>query len=69
MVDGSALWPEQIQVIDPGFDQTQLGACGSESDLEGVHDGREDRADDEDGGDREPDHDNEGCERIPGGAR
>jgi hypothetical protein len=63
---GSAVWPEQVQVTDQGFDQSGW-AYGGTDDLEDEHDGREDGGDDEDGGDREPDHDNEGTERIPGG--
>ena len=47
-VDGSALWPEQVWVRNPGFDQSHLdGVGGSEPDLEGEFDGREDGADDE----------------------
>ena len=56
MADGSAPWPAQVQVMDSEFDQSGW-AFGGTDDLEDEHDGRADDADDEDGGDREPNGD------------
>jgi len=39
-VDGNAMWPDQVAVIDGGFDQEHW-ALGSSDDCEGEHDGRE----------------------------
>ena len=55
MVDGTPLWPEQEQRIDPGFDQSGWSTLSGCADLEEEHDGREPDVDDEDG------HDQEGC--------
>lgn len=49
MVDGSALWPQQIQAVNSGVDQTHWSG-GSDQDLEAEFDGREeghDREEDE----------------------
>ena len=63
---GDSMWSRhQRPLIDQGLDQTGLGGFASIEDLEDEHDGREPDSDDEDGGDQEPngdEQDHSSCE-------
>ena len=60
-IAGDSMWSRQQRpLFDVGLDQTGLGGFASIEDLEDEHDGREPDSHDEDGGDQEPNGDEQG---------